>query len=196
MGKRKEPVDAFGLSLLDVLSNAVGGVILLVLIVAVTLRGNDYKRLNLPDEQRSGEAYTVLKFDKSKNEKKKNMNLLVVQIKFHGGSMKCEISGDASECSLGIEDTSEQLTNRGFKEMIIFRKKTDQEQRKWEITTVENDTRSIPDSVSVFVTANDKVICASTRAYTKQNSVPILSVSDSDELKNISVKFLGSDCTY
>lgn len=196
MGKRKEPVDAFGLSLLDVLSNAVGGVILLVLIVAITLRGNDYKRLNLPDEQKSGEIYTVLKFDKSKNDKKENMNLLVVQIKFHGGSMKCEITGENSECSLGIEDTSEQVTNRGFKEMIIFRKKNDQEQRKWEVIAKENDSPSIPDSISIFVTANDKVICASTRGYTKQNSLPILSVSDSDDLKNISLKFLGSDCTY
>jgi hypothetical protein len=108
MPKKRTPGDAFGLSLLDVLSNALGGLILLVLIVAVTIKGNDLKRLYLPQEGRPGLYYTELKFDQEDLEPVEN--ILLAQIRLIGDADRMAVprlSGDVAQCTLLPSPVSE-----------------------------------------------------------------------------------------
>lgn len=81
MARRREPADAFGASLLDVLSNLFGALILLMLIIAVLIR-NDIFRLNRPDEGSLGNFHST-NFKKPERAKDK-LNFLVAQIQLEG----------------------------------------------------------------------------------------------------------------
>jgi len=110
MSKRKDSADAFGLSLMDVLSNALGGVILLVLIVAVTLKGNDRLRKNKPEEERQGVDYTSLDFKRSKITQKFELNVLTVQIHFKSSPVGLQLR-DATGCTLALVGDSAGATS-------------------------------------------------------------------------------------
>lgn len=93
--KRREPVDAFGASLLDVLSNLFGALILLMLIIAVLIR-NDIYRLYKPDEGSVGQRPSNT-FLKPKPAKEK-LQFLVAEITLTGeGDLRTEVwGGDAA----------------------------------------------------------------------------------------------------
>lgn len=156
MSKRKEAVDPFGLSLLDVLSNALGGVILLMMIVAVTIKGNDSRKLNLPQEADQGERYTEVKF-KPKNTKVEYF-LLTAQIDLIGGGGSLSLDGDIKNEIL----TKSTSPFRGeSREWLVIRQ--GKSKGRWQVRL---DPKSIPtgdtfpDSVSVMITLDNKVSCS------------------------------------
>ena len=189
MPKKREPVDAFGLSLLDVLSNALGGLILLMLIVAVTLKGNDKRRLNLPEEERQGQKYTELEFQKKKPEVK--FNLLLVQITLYGSDASLEFEGDRSNCSL---TKSTANGNKESEDWFILR--IGEKEKDWSVTYAQNafDNIRYPDSIAVFVTIDEMVYCAEIFNNIDKNA-PVLEVKESKS-ENIDIKIGGKTPSY
>ena len=150
MSKRKEPADAFGLSLLDVLSNALGGVILLTLIVAATIKGNDKLRLNLPPDLERGNDYTDLDFD-VKKKKKIEFDLLIIQMELIGGTSELKLFGeDLSHCSISKRTISDDQLNVSDEWLIVRQNKMDS---NWSIEF--SDTENLPDSIAVIITLDN-----------------------------------------
>ncbi|MEL6629486.1 MAG: hypothetical protein AAFU33_16365 [Bacteroidota bacterium] len=173
MAKRRQPSDPFGVSLLDVLSNALGGVILLVLIVAVTIDGNDKRRLNLPPEERKGINYTEINFDKA--ELDLSLNLLLIQIELIGGDGEIRLSGDSENCIL-------TQTHRGSSEKkpnwLVIR--TGENLGTWDISLKENSSTIPPNAVAIFITVDEKVYCSGI-VDIQDVSTPLVTVVESKQ---------------
>ena len=177
MAKKKEAPDAFGLSLLDVLSNALGGLIILMLIVAVTKKGNDERRLNQPDEGREGKIYTDTKFDTTKM--KIDNEILIVQLRVFGkGELKLDLKQDKfSHCSLS--KFSDNDTLKPSNNWMIVR--MGEQNAKWTVNVVGSDK---VDSVAVFVTKNAKVFCSNI-VIIDNNGAPLIAVEDKGKQQSI-----------
>lgn len=148
MSKRKPPADAFGLSLMDVLSNALGGVILLVMIVAVTLKGNDRLRKNKPEEERAGQEYTALDLDRSPVVPARQLKTVVLQIHFTGAPR--ELSVDEGEHTLGmVGDSRDALASHDW---LFTIPDHDRMPPKLVIRTTDKAAHTLGDSVSVIAT--------------------------------------------
>lgn len=174
--KKREPADAFGLSLLDVLSNALGGVILLMLIVVLTIKGNDKKRLNLSQEERPGEWYTVLDFEKKKPEVQ--FNLLLAQISLLGAKEdgqfgELELTENTQYCGISKENSE-----RKNAEWFILRHGVKKE--KWEVKFKEPYEGVYPDSIAVVITIDEKICCSKIVKVTDVNE-PLLTVQERGE---------------
>jgi len=155
MVKRKNAADAFGLSLLDVLSNALGGVILLMLIIAATINGNDKRRLNKPQESKQGKKYSAIEFEKG--EKKNEFNLLLAQVRLINGSGEISIGGEHNnKCSLAkyITDISPDMETNWLAIRMGEMNGT------WDLILHPGTGTTYPDSVSVFITIDDIPYCS------------------------------------
>lgn len=176
MTKRKEAVDPFGLSLLDVLSNALGGLILLMLIVAVTIKGNDEKRLNLQQESSQGENYTVITIPERLKQPKLETDILIAQIKVFGGSPELSLAGAfEGHCSLSkYVDTLD--TKKHSSEWLVIRKnKMDGD---WEVRLDKNSDHSPPDSIAILITWKELVTCHEVLMFNQQRE-SILRIKES-----------------
>ncbi|MBV6504653.1 MAG: hypothetical protein ILNGONEN_00203 [Syntrophorhabdaceae bacterium] len=171
----KRPNDAFGLSLLDVLSNALGATILLMMIVAASLGKGDEKRRNLPVEEGEGENVTVLDFYPEPS--RSSLHLLVIQIRLFGD--------DAEFCSLRIEGEQDSCTiAQGINkrsEWLVTRK--GRLERQWFV--VLEAQKTLPDSFSVLATSDDQPLVSEVRRLDKnlgQLERTLLSVSEKSDL--------------
>lgn len=105
MAKAKKVADPFGLSLMDVLSNALGGMILLLLIVAASIKSNESQKKVRKDETEPGAGGSIatLSFVESKNTPKYDYILYHYTLKITGtnkDSVILELRGDAKHISL------------------------------------------------------------------------------------------------
>lgn len=161
MGKKREQADPFGLSLLDVLSNALGGVILLMLIVAVTIKGRDDRKLNEAQEERQGSNYTVKVFEKTKKPSNDlNFDLMLVQVAIVGTEKaELDLVTDASTngcCSLAKLATSGH--NESITEYMVIRNGI--YDGEWELRLKPLPSATSIQSVDFYVTHNKQVYCA------------------------------------
>ncbi len=93
--KKKNPKDPFGLSLLDVLSNALAGTIILMLIVAVSVGGNDKSKKSKIYSKNQGSRMTLSPSNNSTSIET-NFDELTIQI-FSDLQIK-------EECTLSLKD--------------------------------------------------------------------------------------------
>jgi len=161
MSKKREQADPFGLSLLDVLSNALGGVILLMLIVAVTIKGRDDRKLNEAKEERQGANYTVKAFEKiEKPNDETNFDLMLVQVAIIGsGKVNLELKTDAStnDCCSLVKQISGG-GRKGVSEYMVVRNGT--YNGEWELLLSSSSLLKGIQSVEFYVTHNKQVYCA------------------------------------
>ncbi|MCG8330167.1 MAG: hypothetical protein MI974_20885 [Chitinophagales bacterium] len=162
MAIKRKAVDPFGMSLLDVLSNALGGVILLMLIVAATLKGNDKKRLNLPPEGEQGIIYTELDFEILDLDL--DMEILIVQIQL----------SEPAKLTLDAPDNAfvSMSTNDNVNWLILQEKKAEE---GWQVRFPYSSNRS-PNTASIAVNLNGWPLCVSTIALSPGAST-LLSVA-------------------
>ncbi|MCO6490083.1 MAG: hypothetical protein J5I98_16850 [Phaeodactylibacter sp.] len=168
MAKKREPVDPFGLSLLDVLSNALGGVILLMLIVAVTLKGNDKKRLNLPQESLQGKNYTKTTFNK-KEKPEVEINILLAQIQLIGNKGALKLESDVPNCVLSQSTSADTMRN----DWLVVRHGI--VKGEWSVVLNEPAHIGPRDSVAVFITLAELAKCSEV-AELKNLNQPVLRV--------------------
>lgn len=173
MAKKREPADAFGVSLLDVLSNALGGLILLVLIVAVTLKGNDKRRLNLPQEERKGINYTEINFDKADLNLK--FNLLLLQIELIGGEGEISLSGDTEGCIVTRSNSDAKDKKNNW-----FVMRNGEKVGAWQIDLKNSSADNPPESIAIFITVDEKVYCSGI-VDIKDISDPLVTIVESKE---------------
>jgi len=164
MSKRKAPVDPFGLSLMDVLSNALGGVILLMLIVAATIKGKDKEHLNRLPEDDQGAEHTAVEFVRGKPALK---SLMLVQIELLGGEGTLILSGEKQFCSLSKrrkdqapEMDSLHQTSPYAQDWLIIRNGNFSGTWKVDLEIDPNGNR--PDSVGVFISTGTLIKCVIT----------------------------------
>jgi len=173
---RKLPADAFGLSLLDVLSNALGAVLLLMMIVSASVGGNDEERHDLPVEEGAGQTVTALEFKLHEPNTPKS-GLIVAQIRLFGGDVeslnlifKDATADDIRGVHRGIKDRSQWLVLKRGRRL-----------GQWSLHIAARRHGALPDSISVMATIDDypmppKLIHLNDK--NTQLSYPIFSVSD------------------
>lgn len=152
----RRPADAFGLSLLDVLSNALGGTMLLMMIVAASVGGIGNQKENLPVEGATGEFMTEPEeFERRPPQDK--LSLLVIQVRFWGGTPGADslyfdpnsFPPKSSSVSYGISDQSQWLVMK--KEPL----------KKDLVVILETESNHLmPDSVSIFATLDAHPLCS------------------------------------
>lgn len=185
MIKRREPVDPFGLSLLDVLSNALGGLILLMLVVAITTKGNDEKRLNLPSEDTQGQNYTVVTVSKKKKPELK-FNLLIAQINLYGSSAELSLAGEfTGNCSLSSRGDS-------LKRQWLAIRLDNMQNKEWEVKFKNPSDHPGLDSIAILVTCSDLVTCYDVIKY-EPGQESILKVREMLKSQP-EISFLGRPC--
>jgi hypothetical protein len=188
MAKKKEAPDAFGLSLLDVLSNALGGLIILMLIVAVTKKGNDEKQLNLPSEEKEGKIRTDINFEKMK--KHTDNDILIIQLKLLGGGGVLRLQGNGiRNCSLSQFNSNDTLGNSADTTLQQadnwMAVRMGEQKAEWRVVLVTGRV----DSVAVFITKNANVYCSDI-VKLENNGAPLISVEDKGKGQSI-IKIAG-----
>ncbi|MCG3158228.1 MAG: hypothetical protein DKINENOH_04869 [bacterium] len=149
----KRPGDPFGLSLMDVLSNALGGTLLLMMIVAASIGLRDEEQRELPAEEGGGEFETVKIIPLRRvPSDKPDLSLLVIQIRFWGSrSIKLYLNGIESDesCSIG------SIANDPSEWLVIRKGRRD---NNWSVIAKAQSIQDLPEKITVLATSDDLAI--------------------------------------
>lgn len=146
----KRPPDPFGLSLLDVLSNALGATIVLMMIVAVNISSDaEQQHQDAQTDESQGEMITLQLKPTADNERSK---LMVLQIRLIGGNPRnCRLEAISSR---PIPEISIQQGKYDPSQWLVF--KRGRFYFTWQVILKGHQYQDLPDTVYVLPTMDDR----------------------------------------
>lgn len=179
MKNRREKQDAFGLSFLDVLSNSLGSVILLVIIVGASMSGNDKRKLNKIDEGAMGEIFTDSKFDTIKK-LDLDLDIIIAQIEIpKNGELELDVK-DCTSCTIS------ESSRGDFNTYLIVR--PHKIKKNWQVIVKKG---KLPEAINMFVTWNEKIICGN--QFEVKPNTSILEINEPIEDAKGIIKVFGQE---
>lgn len=138
------------LALLDVLSNGLAGIMLLLIIIGSTISSNKTEAENKEKTANGGDRVSVSKF-KEIDTKDIKMHLLLIQVHLHfddetiDNKTSIEIIGNDKNCNV----LKSELNKNEWAVTRIGEKKSD-----WSLKFNTNSNTELPNAISVFITSN------------------------------------------
>lgn len=187
MSRSNRTADPFGTALIDVLTNSFNAIVLLFLIVGTSIRGGDYKDINLPPEDAKGEIYTVLDFERQIDIPVPE--LLLIQIDL--GNVASGLTIEKKQQKANKVSISKRLGEGTGGEWLISRQGS-RKGKRWSIRLT--NPKKVP-SISVYITHKQRVQCAQ-RMPVNGRSTVIEVIERGPHLPPI-IRVLGrTDCNY